>query len=209
MLYMKELGEAAMPGHESETPLEFARRILQIWKPSIPLDADTFIKEQKKICGQGILISGKDENGKDAFLAIIGDREEEKVNALVEEAHRDPIAFEAARELAADGLLKPEIIPEPSLRKFAHDYVAGKIKKPTRKGPSKYGNTERDKCFAYLSYKLQKKFACPFYSEISKKLQSCACGIIIEAATLESITVSYEAVRTAWNTWRHLYPPLQ
>ena len=195
-----------------ETPLEYARSRLQIWKTGIALDGDAYMKEQKKVCGQGILIAGKDETGKDAFLAIIGDREEEKVNALVDEAHRDPLAFEAASELAADDLRKTGRIPELSLRNFAAEVLAGKIKKPTRKGPSKCSNIERDKGFAHIAYHLQKKFDCHLYRNQTSppNLQRCACDIIAEAARLEGIVpgleVTYEMVKAAWKTWRHLYP---
>lgn len=186
-----------------KTPLEFARNILRQWKPDIDLDGgDGSMKRQMQMCDRSYLYAGRDANGRAVFFTS-EDRKGEEVKALVDEALRNPVAFEAANELAADDLLngKPS---EPSLRKFAVDFLTEKIKKPIRKGLSKYGYMRRDRCFAFIAYNLQKYYACHLYrnDESPVNLQSCACDIIVEAAEIEGITpASYNAVRAAWEKY--------
>jgi hypothetical protein len=184
----------------SETPLEFARKILRQWKPDIDLDGgEAGVKNLMKAFGRGFLFAGRNAEGR-PVLYTTEKRKEEEVDALLNAADQDPVAFEVACEVAADDL-RDGLLPELSLRKFAADVLSGKITKPPQtKGPKRYGNLRRNRCFAYICDELIKSFGChPYRNPASREnLQKCACDIVREAARLEGLDATYEAVSDAY-----------
>lgn len=185
----------------SNTPLEFARKILRSWDIINGPDGNTTMKEQMKRCNRAYLFVGRDANGRSIWIPA-EDRKEEEIDALVEKARQDPVAFKAARELAMDDLQNDQLPPEPSLKKFAIDCLGERIIKPPKRGQTGYEKTRKYRCFAYICFHLQKEFGCNIYRNTQsspRNLTNCACDIVAEAARLEGIDdITYETVRTAW-----------
>lgn len=183
-----------------QTPLDFARQRLRESKHAIDFDGDLLAKARKKLCGRGtrLILPGE-------LWVSAGERWPEALEKLIEDADRDPVAFDAAGELAAADLDKRKA-PDPPLDNFLSSLARGKIKRPTRKGPSPYGNVKRDKVFAWLVYVLGKKFGCRVYPGKVRNLETCAFDIIHQAAEQEGINCTYEAIRKAWETYRNTFP---
>lgn len=185
-----------------ESALEFTKKILRAANAAIQADGDKIAKARKRLCGRGALLILPGE-----LWVSAGERRPAALEKLIEEADRDPVSYDAARELAALDLAGGLDLAPP-LRKFAADVLSLQARRPTRKGPSRYANVRRDKIFAWLVYILGRKFGLyPYRNDESESLSTCACDLITAAAQAEGLEASYDAVRNAWRKFKHTFPP--
>lgn len=89
--------------------------------------------------------------------------------------------FDVLIMLAIDGLSKNEPLPE-WLAVFAADVLSGKRKRPTKRGPDKYDNWERDYKLWRATQEVAKTFDLQHYSNNELSAQTTAADIVCQAA---------------------------
>jgi hypothetical protein len=131
-------------------------------------------------------------------------QEFENIAKALQQATINPDAndFDILVMLAADGLSRNERLPE-WLAAFAADVLSGKRKRPTKRGPDKYGNWERDYKLWRATQEVAKAFGLQRYSnnELSKKTTAAeilsSAGACSDTNELSKKTTAAEIVSRA------------
>lgn len=78
---------------------------------------------------------------------------------------------------------------QPWLAQFAADVLEGKRKRPTKRGPDKYGNFSRNYCYARAVSAVAERFEIPKYATGEPLNKPTAAEVIAEAAGCKPDTV--------------------
>ncbi len=89
--------------------------------------------------------------------------------------------FDALLVVAADLLYQGKMLPK-WLADFTADVISGKKKRPTKRGPDKYVNWERDYKLWRATQEVAKKFNLPLYSSPGRLESTTAAEIVSLAA---------------------------
>lgn len=89
--------------------------------------------------------------------------------------------FDVLLELAVERLNQNQMLPD-WLANFAADVLSGKLKRPTRRGPDKYGNFERDYKLWRTTQEVAKHYALPAYTTNELSTKTTAAEVVCQAA---------------------------